>query len=70
MFAKEGEDNNKFASHPNGKYSKVAYHLVHHPVVYMIDFIASCLLMALAIIEHPSLISYPANEMHEIIAVS
>ncbi|XP_019852736.1 PREDICTED: two pore calcium channel protein 1-like isoform X2 [Amphimedon queenslandica] len=69
LFAKEGEDNNKFASHPNGKYSKVAYHLVHHPVVYMIDFIASCLLLGLAVIEHPSLIPYPANEEHKIIAV-
>ena len=61
LFVKEGEQNDKFASHPNGRYSKIAYHLFHHPVCYTIDFIASCLLLSLAIIETPSLIPYPAN---------
>ena len=55
LYVHEGEDNNKFYHHPAGKWSKLAYNILHHPAFYISDLITSILLMLLAFIERPSL---------------
>ena len=69
LYVREGIDNEKFASHPNGRYSKIAFNIVHHPLFYLFDLLVTCLLLSLAIIEDPSLIPVPSNRREVTIVV-
>lgn len=53
LYVREGEDNDKFFHHPTGKYSKLAYTILHHPVFYVTDLVTCVLLMLLILIEKP-----------------
>ena len=66
----EGIDNDKFASHPNGVYSKIAFNIVHNPIFYITELVVCCLLLALAAIEEPALITAPASNQAIITVVS
>ncbi len=54
LYVNEGEDNDKFIHHPMGKWSKMAYTILHNPVFYVADLLVSILLMALALMEKPT----------------
>ena len=54
LYVREGEDNDKFLSHPTGKWSKLAYKILHHPVFYVFDLLLCIMLMLLALIERPA----------------
>ena len=66
----EGIDNDKFASHPNGVYSKIAFNIAHNPIFYITEFVVCCLLLALAVIEHPALIKISAKDERISVVVS
>ena len=70
LYVREGEDNEKFASHPNGWFSKKAYHIVHNPLFYTIDFIATVLLLLLALIEDPPVVNIPERWKAVVVTVS
>jgi two pore calcium channel protein 1 len=55
LFIREGEDNHKFYSHPTGKWSMIAYKILHHPVYHVFHLALSALLMALALLEKPAI---------------
>ena len=57
LYVREGEDNDKFLSHPTGKWSKMAYKILHHPVFYVFDLLLCIMLMLLALIERPAVFS-------------
>ncbi|CAL4124825.1 unnamed protein product, partial [Meganyctiphanes norvegica] len=53
IYLEEGENNDKFNSHPKDRASLPAYLVTHNHWFYSMDLAASLLLMALAIIEKP-----------------
>lgn len=70
LYIHEGENNEKFASHPNGRLSKFAYHIVHSKWFYFTDFIATVLLMLLAFIEDPPVVNIPEEIKTVVVTVS
>ena len=62
LYVREGEDNDKFYSHPTGKWSKIAYKILHHPVFHVFDLALSVLLMLLALIEKPAVFGTDSDE--------
>ena len=56
IYLQEGKDNDLFKAHPQGRWSKLAYNILHHPAFYISDLVVSVLLMMLAILERPSVI--------------
>ena len=62
LYIREGEDNDKFYSHPTGKWSKIAYKILHHPAFHVFDLALSVLLMALALIEKPAVFGTGSDE--------
>ena len=52
IFIKEGEDNEKFNHHPKGRWSKLAFKILHHPAYYITHLIVTVLLMLLALAEN------------------
>jgi hypothetical protein len=62
LYIREGEDNDKFYSHPTGKWSKIAYKILHHPAFHVFDLALSVLLMALALIEKPAVFGTDSDE--------
>lgn len=73
---REGELNDKFYSHPTGRWSKLAYQILHHPVFHVFDLLLSIALMLLAVIEKPSVFGDKSSEhplvsvCHEIIIIT
>ena len=59
---REGELNDKFFSHPTGRWSKLAYQILHHPVFHVFDLLLSIALMLLAVIEKPSVFGDESSE--------
>jgi len=55
IFLQEGEDNDKFDSHPSQRKALPAYLLTHSPWFYGLDLLASLILMSLAIVERPAI---------------
>ena len=53
-FLKEGENNEKFDSHPREPDALPAYLLVHNRWYYGLDLVASLILMTLALGEDPA----------------
>lgn len=62
LYIREGEDNDKFYCHPRGKWSKVAYKILHHPIFHIFDLVLSVLLMLLALIEKPAIFGTEDDE--------
>ncbi|XP_076034429.1 two pore calcium channel protein 1-like isoform X2 [Oratosquilla oratoria] len=54
IFLEEGENNDKFNSHPRDRNALPAYLVVHNHWFYTLDLAASLLLMGLALIEPPA----------------
>ena len=59
---REGELNDKFFNHPTGRWSKLAYKILHHPVFHVFDLLLSVALMLLALIEKPSVFGSQSDE--------
>ncbi|XP_018562124.1 two pore calcium channel protein 1 isoform X2 [Anoplophora glabripennis] len=55
IFLEEGENNEKFDSHPRHPSALPAYLLVHNSWYYGLDLLFSIILLLLAIVENPSL---------------
>lgn len=53
IFVREGEDNAKFFHHPKGRWSKLAFFILHHPAYYITHLALTTLLMLLALLETP-----------------
>ena len=70
IYIHEGEDNDKFVYHPVGKWSKLAYTILHNPIFYIIDLLVSILLMLLALIEKPAFFDQHGKENGAIVLVS
>lgn len=51
----EGEDNDKFDSHPGERAALPAYLLTHSPWFYALDLVASLVLLSLAVAEKPAI---------------
>lgn len=62
LYVREGEDNDKFYCHPTGKWSKLAYKILHHPLFHAFDLALSVLLMLLALIEKPAVFGTTHDE--------
>ena len=58
IYVREGEDNDKFFNHPEGRWSKLAFFILHHPAYYITHLLLTTLLMLLALLETP-----PAREI-------
>ena len=54
IFVREGEDNAKFFHHPKGRWSKLAFFILHHPAYYFTHLILTTLLLLLALLETPT----------------
>ncbi|KAK7873151.1 hypothetical protein R5R35_006372 [Gryllus longicercus] len=54
IFLEEGENNEKFDSHPHNKEALPAYLLVHNRWYYGLDLATSLILLALAFVEEPA----------------
>ena len=61
IYVKEGEDNEKFNHHPKGRWSKIAFKVLHHPAYYITHLIITILLMLLALSE-----DYPVPQGRQI----
>ena len=72
LYVREGEDNDKFFHHPTGKWSKLAYSILHHPVFYVTDLVTCVLLMLLILIEKPdaSVFSVKKGDENAVVIVS
>jgi two pore calcium channel protein 1 len=55
FFYQEGENNEKFDSHPHNSEALPAYLLVHNRWYYGLDMVTSLILLALAFVEEPAL---------------
>ena len=53
LYVREGEDNDKFYKHPQGKWSKRAYQALHSTVYHVFNLCVCTLLLFLALMEHP-----------------
>lgn len=62
LYVREGELNDKFYSHPTGRWSKIAYKILHHPIFHIFDLTLSILLMLLALIEKPPVFGTESDE--------
>ena len=60
IFVREGEDNAKFFHHPKGRWSKLAFFILHHPAYYITHLMLTTLLMLLALLETP-----PSRELDD-----
>ena len=69
LYVREGELNDKFYSHPTGRWSKLAYIILHHSVFHVFDLLLSILLMLLALIEKPSVFG-PQSDEQPLVSVS
>ncbi|XP_017772430.1 PREDICTED: two pore calcium channel protein 1-like isoform X2 [Nicrophorus vespilloides] len=58
IFLEEGENNEKFDSHPRHPAALPAYLLVHNNWYYGLDLIASLVLLALAVAEEPAVADF------------
>ena len=65
LYVREGEDNAKFYHHPRGKWSKMAFKILHHPFYYICHLVVSVLLMLLAFIEDPRIGNSELSESHK-----
>lgn len=54
IYLQEGRDNDKFETHPRGQDALPAYLNAHHPLFHVVDFVASLLLLSLAMFESPA----------------
>ena len=63
IFLEEGENNDKFSHHPRSKDALPAYLLVHNKWFHLLDLSASLVLLALGLIEEPTIdgISVPTQ---------
>ncbi|XP_065835712.1 two pore channel protein 1-like [Oscarella lobularis] len=57
IYLQEGEDNDKFTTHPTTASAVKAYRLVHNHIFWTLDLIASLALIFLAIVEPPAVIT-------------
>ncbi|KAJ8044123.1 Two pore calcium channel protein 1 [Holothuria leucospilota] len=63
IFLQEGEDNNRFDTHPRNQSALPAYLIIHNTYFYLIDLASSILLMSLALIEKPAVPVIEADEL-------
>lgn len=54
IYLEEGENNEKFDTHPKSQADVPAYLIAHHPFFHVVDILASLLLLSLAVIEKPA----------------
>ena len=65
IFVKEGKDNEKFNHHPQGRWSKLAFKILHHPAYYTTHLIVTVLLILLALAENHPVEGYPLPRDHQ-----
>lgn len=65
IYLQEGENNNRFDTHPSNQSALPAYLIVHNTYFFLIDLAASILLMSLALIESPAV---PVIEVDEFVS--
>ena len=53
LCLQEGENNDKFDTHPGSQGALPAYLITHNAAFYSLDFIASVTILALAVFEEP-----------------
>ncbi|XP_062513296.1 two pore channel protein 1-like [Corticium candelabrum] len=54
VYIQEGEDNDKFTTHPTTQGAMTGYRLIHNHVAWTLDLIASILILVISIAEYPS----------------
>ena len=54
IYIQEGENNDKFTTHPKSQESLPAYLLAHNTLFYLLDLVAALMLLSLALIERPA----------------
>lgn len=54
IYLQEGENNDKFTTHPSSQSSLPAYLITHNKWMYILDLCASLLLLFLAVMEPPA----------------
>ena len=59
IYLQEGENNDKFSSHPRCQEAIPAYLITHNTGFYMLDLVFSSLIMGLALIERPAVFVVP-----------
>ena len=64
IYVKEGEDNDKFYSHPNDKRSKLAYAILHHHGYNLVCLLVCVGLLFLTLFEEPAAIG-PQQRQNE-----
>eukprot|EP00731_Ephydatia_muelleri_P023032 Em0015g615a len=64
IYVKEGEDNDKFYSHPNDKRSKLAYAILHHHGYNLVCLLVCVGLLFLTLFEEPAAID-PQQRQNE-----
>ncbi|XP_064619525.1 two pore calcium channel protein 1-like [Lineus longissimus] len=59
IFLQEGQDNDKFNTHPKNQNALPAYFIAHNKIFYAMDFIAAVMLLCLALFEKPAVFTVP-----------
>lgn len=54
VYIQEGDDNDKFHTHPTTRTAMTAYRLIHNHVAWSLDLTASIIILLVAIAEYPS----------------
>ncbi|XP_033106926.1 two pore calcium channel protein 1-like [Anneissia japonica] len=61
MYLKEGEENEQFGSLPRAKNATIAQIIIHNFWFNVIDLLASCFILSLALVESPATIPIPVR---------
>ena len=61
IYLQEGENNDKFYSHPKSQNALPAYLITHNTWFYVLDLCAALLIMALALVEKPAVFKVPVG---------
>ena len=67
IYLQEGENNDKFSSHPRSQDAIPAYLITHNTWFYMMDLFSSLLILSLALIEQPAVFQVPIGVSHQAI---
>ena len=57
----EGENNDKFTTHPSNQGALPAYLITHNTSFYVLDLLAALALLGLTLIEEPAVGNYPIH---------
>jgi len=70
IYLQEGENNDKFDSHPKNPAALPAYLMVHSNWYHGLDLSASIVLLALALVEPPAVALFQVNQLRFIFMFS